>query len=68
VGQRLGVHHQTVQRCVERAVAYGALAALDDRPRPSATVRRPFLILSLSTLLFAHLLPCSYLGSPFLAF
>ena len=34
VGQRLGVHHQAVQRCVERAVAYGALAALDDRPRP----------------------------------
>ena len=34
VGQRLHVHHQTVQRCVERAVAYGALAALDDRPRP----------------------------------
>jgi hypothetical protein len=30
VGRRLGVHHQTVQRCVERAVAYGALAALDD--------------------------------------
>ena len=28
------MHHQTVQRCVERAVAYGALAALDDRPRP----------------------------------
>src|SRR6266508_5589534 len=34
VGQRLGVHHQTVQRCVERAVAYGPMAALDDRPRP----------------------------------
>lgn len=34
VGRRLGVHHQTVQRCLERAVAYGALAALDDRPRP----------------------------------
>ena len=34
VAQRLGVHHQTVQRCVERALAYGALAALDDRPRP----------------------------------
>src|SRR5580693_6351183 len=33
VGQKLGVHHQTVQRCVERALAYGALAALDDRPR-----------------------------------
>ncbi|MGH9807300.1 MAG: IS630 family transposase [Terriglobia bacterium] len=34
VGQRLGVHHQTVQRCVERALAYGPLMALDDRPRP----------------------------------
>jgi transposase len=34
VGQRVGVHHQTVQRCVERALAYGPLAALDDRPRP----------------------------------
>src|SRR6266850_7118631 len=34
VGQRLGVHHQTVERCVERALAYGPLAALDDRPRP----------------------------------
>jgi len=33
-GQRVGAHHQTVQRCVERALAYGALAALDDRPRP----------------------------------
>ena len=34
VGQALGLHHQTVQRCVERAVAEGPLAALDDRPRP----------------------------------
>src|SRR5205814_2045885 len=34
VGRALGVHHQTVQRCVERAVAYGPLAALKDRPRP----------------------------------
>ncbi|MET4071280.1 transposase [Bradyrhizobium sp. S3.2.6] len=34
VGQRLGVHHQTVQRCVERALADGPLVALDDRPRP----------------------------------
>ena len=34
VGQKLGLHHQTVQRCVERAVAYGPLAALDGRPRP----------------------------------
>src|SRR5882724_6063329 len=34
VGQKLGQHHQTVQRCVERALAYGPLAALDDRPHP----------------------------------
>ena len=34
VGKRLGVHHQTVQRCIERALAYGPLTALDDRPRP----------------------------------
>ena len=34
VGRRLGVHHQTVQRCVERAMAYGALSRhSDDRPR-----------------------------------
>jgi transposase len=33
-GQAIGVHHQTVQRCVERALAYGAMAALDDLPRP----------------------------------
>jgi transposase len=34
VARRLAAHHQTVQRCVERALAYGPLAALDDRPRP----------------------------------
>jgi transposase len=34
VAHRLAAHHQTVQRCVERALAYGPLAALDDRPRP----------------------------------
>ena len=34
MGRRLGVHRQTVQRCVERAMAYGVLAALDDPPRP----------------------------------
>src|SRR5258708_6962036 len=33
MGQALGVHHQTVQRCVERALAYGPMAALEDRPR-----------------------------------
>ncbi len=34
VGQALGVHAQTVQRCIERAREFGALAALEDRPRP----------------------------------
>ena len=34
VARDMGVHHQTVQRCIERAVAYGPMAALDDRPRP----------------------------------
>src|SRR5258708_19481299 len=33
VGRALEVHHQTVQRCVERALASGPMAALDDRPR-----------------------------------
>src|SRR3979490_3460084 len=32
--RRVGGHHQTVQRCVERALAYGPLVALEDRPRP----------------------------------
>ena len=35
VGRAVGAHHQTVQRCVERALVYGPMAALDDRPRPS---------------------------------
>jgi transposase len=34
VAKRMGVHHQTVQRCIVRALAYGPLMALDDRPRP----------------------------------
>jgi hypothetical protein len=34
VGKALGVHHQTVQRCIARTVAYGPMVALDDRPRP----------------------------------
>ena len=33
VGHAVGAHHQTVERCVERALAYGPLMALDDRPR-----------------------------------
>ena len=34
VGRALRAHHQTVERCVERALAHGAVAALDDLPRP----------------------------------
>jgi transposase len=34
VSRALGLHHQTVQRRVERAVAEGPMAALEDRPRP----------------------------------
>jgi len=34
VSRALGLHHQTVQRCVERAVVEGPIAALDDHPRP----------------------------------
>jgi len=37
--QAVGVHHQTAQRCVERALAWGALAALDDLPRPGREPR-----------------------------
>ena len=33
VARATGVHHQTVQRCIERAAAEGVLAALDERPR-----------------------------------
>src|SRR5262249_18893112 len=33
-GRRLGAPHQPVERCVGGALAYGPLAALDDRPRP----------------------------------
>src|SRR5690349_24067818 len=34
VGERIGVTHQTVQRCLRRATRLGVLAALDDSPRP----------------------------------
>jgi transposase len=34
VGKALGLHHQTVQRCIERAKECGVMASLDDRPRP----------------------------------
>lgn len=44
VGQSLGVHHQTVQRCVERALADGPLAPsmiVRDRARSQQSRRRP---------------------------
>jgi transposase len=34
VGRLIGVTHQTVQRCLNRAVQFGVMAALDDSPRP----------------------------------
>ena len=34
VGEAVGVTHQTVKRCLDRAVRLGAIAALDDSPRP----------------------------------
>jgi transposase len=34
VGDAIGVTHQTVQRCLDRAVRFGVMAALDDSPRP----------------------------------
>ena len=34
VGERIGVTHHTVQRCLRRAQRLGVMAALDDSPRP----------------------------------
>ena len=34
VGERIGVTHDTVQRCLCRARQFGVMAALDDSPRP----------------------------------
>lgn len=34
VGEAVGVTHQTVLRCLHRAVRFGVMAALDDSPRP----------------------------------
>ena len=34
VGRAVGVTHQTVQRCLARAIRFGVMAALDDSPRP----------------------------------
>ena len=52
VAHALDVHHQTVQRCVERALAYGPMAALDDRPRsgkePTITAEAKAWLVSLA--------------------
>ena len=37
VDDTIGVTHQTVQRCLDRAVRFGVMAALDDSPRPGKT-------------------------------
>jgi len=34
VGEAIGVTHQTVKRCIDRAVRLGVMEALDDSPRP----------------------------------
>ena len=34
VGEAIGVTHQTVQRCLRRAIALGVMEALEDSPRP----------------------------------
>src|SRR6202142_2681514 len=48
----LGVHHQPVQRSVERALAYGPMAELDDRPRsgkePTITAQAKAWLVSLA--------------------
>lgn len=33
-GEAIGVTHQTVLRCLKRALRLGVMAALDDSPRP----------------------------------
>ena len=37
VGEAVGVTHQTVLRCLDRAARFGVMAALDDAPRPGKT-------------------------------
>jgi hypothetical protein len=74
VGRALGVHHQTVQRCMERALAYGPMAALDDRPRPgrepTITAEAKAWLVSLACrkakdLGYPHELWTTRLGGPF---
>ncbi len=39
VGAAIGVTHQTVLRCLDRAVRFGVMAALDDSPRPGSATK-----------------------------
>src|SRR5260370_36044479 len=41
VGHRLGAHHQTVQRCVDGALACGPQTPRNDRPRTAPGRTRP---------------------------
>jgi len=54
VGQALGLHHQTVLRCVERAAAEGPMAALNDRPCPR---REPTITLEAECLVDIAVVP-----------
>jgi hypothetical protein len=54
VGQALGMHHQKVQRYIERAKAEGALAALDERARPG---KEPTITVEAKTWVVALALP-----------
>jgi hypothetical protein len=54
VAHALGVHHQTVQRCVERALAHGPMAALDDRPRTYHGLRRKHIDTYLNEFVFRY--------------
>src|SRR5260370_10707904 len=40
-GRALGVAHQTVERCLERALRLGVMQALDDSPRPGLAPEVP---------------------------
>jgi hypothetical protein len=39
VGEAVGVTHQTVKRCLDRAVRLGVMEALDNSPRPGKADR-----------------------------
>src|SRR5215471_19310015 len=44
VARAIGVHHQTVQRCVERALAFGAMAALNGLPQGQGARLSPRIV------------------------